>query len=78
MQTPPPINRWTYCLYNADDITGPARLSDCVRVVFIVLYRLRLISDDNAMNFVILRAPIRVFGEHWFERTTKGEFKILV
>jgi hypothetical protein len=77
MQSPPPINRWVYCEYGFDDIVSPARLSDSVRVAFIILYRLGLISSDSAMNLVVLRAHLRAFGTRWFteDRASRSLYK---
>lgn len=62
----PPINHSVYSITRGDDIESPENLSDCMRVLLIILYRLNLISYDAAVIYVIPRQRLKDFGKRHF------------
>lgn len=74
---PPPINRWVYSQFFDEGITSWERLSDTTRIVFVILYRLRLVSEDSSMNLLFWRKRLREFGERWYseDRASRSLYK---
>jgi hypothetical protein len=66
MTGPVPIRRGVYT--PIDDEISAARFSESARTFFIVLCRLKLVSIDTTMFFVVSHWRLEKFGRRWFER----------